>query len=143
MFSPSSHTRRIADHRIIPTTETSGLSGAVPPLVSTSQSPLFCDEDPLWIACLVTTPVQQRLAFNGPVSMRIEWSTFQQREQPTVYFGQFPARYFSLCQLAEQHNPYTTCRYKIVSTNSTIGSFKTARAAGDRTLFAMAGGASH
>jgi len=35
--------------------------------------------------------------------------------------------------------PHTTYYYKIESTNSTIGSFKTARAAGDHTPFTMAG----
>jgi hypothetical protein len=42
----------------------------------------------------LTTPVQQRLAFNGPMSMRIGWSTFQQLKQPTVYFGQSPHAMF-------------------------------------------------
>ncbi|KAJ7430076.1 purple acid phosphatase-like protein, partial [Mycena latifolia] len=104
----------------------------------------------------LTTPVQQRLAFNGPMSMRIGWSTFQQLEQPTVYFGQSPhamfrsassqssttyptSRTWSNTVTLTMLKPYTTYYYKIVSTNSTIGSFKTARAAGDHTPFTMAG----
>ncbi|KAJ7853904.1 Metallo-dependent phosphatase-like protein [Mycena leptocephala] len=104
----------------------------------------------------LTTPVQQRLAFNGPMSMRVGWSTFQQLKQPTVYFGQSPhamfraassqssttyptSRTWSNTVTLTMLKPYTTYYYKIVSTNSTIGSFKTARAAGDHTPFTMAG----
>ncbi|KAJ7785114.1 Metallo-dependent phosphatase-like protein [Mycena maculata] len=155
--------------------------------------PLFCNDIPLWIPRLcgprsfrlcpnrtpaipadLTTPVQQRLAFNGPTSMRIGWSTFQQLERPTVYFGQFihamfrsassqssttypTSRTWSNTVTMTMLEPYTTyCAslaaadersepevrgldYKIVSTNSTIGSFKTARAAGNHTPFTMAG----
>ncbi|KAJ7450509.1 hypothetical protein B0H11DRAFT_2077232 [Mycena galericulata] len=89
--------------------------------------------------------------------MRIGWSTFQQLEQPTVYFGHSPhsmsrsassqssttyptSRTWSNTVTLTGLEPYTTYYYKIVtvSTNSTIGSFKTARAAGDHTPFTSA-----
>ncbi|KAF8175082.1 Metallo-dependent phosphatase-like protein [Mycena galopus ATCC 62051] len=102
----------------------------------------------------LTTPVQQRLAFNGPMSMRIGWSTFQQLEQPMVHFGESPhamsrsassqssttyptSRTWSNTVTLTMLKPYTTYYYKIVSTNSTVGSFKTARAAGDPTPFTI------
>lgn len=57
----------------------------------------------------LTTPVQQRLAFNGPTSMRIGWNTFQQLEEPTVYFGQAPNAMFRSAS-SQSSTTYPTSR---------------------------------
>ncbi|KAJ7635398.1 Metallo-dependent phosphatase-like protein [Roridomyces roridus] len=104
----------------------------------------------------LSTPVQQRLAFNGPTSMRVGWSTYERLGKPTVEFGVFPhlmtrsassessttyptSRTWSNTVTLTGLLPYTTYYYKILSTNSTIGSFKTARVAGDHSPYNMAG----
>ena len=35
----------------------------------------------------LSSPVQQRIAFDGPTGMTIAWNTFKQLERPTVHFG--------------------------------------------------------
>ncbi|KAI5476675.1 Metallo-dependent phosphatase-like protein [Pseudohyphozyma bogoriensis] len=102
----------------------------------------------------LSTPYAIRLGFNGATGMNVGWSTYEQLEAPTVYFGTHPhtlqrsassassvtyptsrmwANTVSLTGLL----PATTYYYKITSTNSTIGSFTTAREPGDYTPYSV------
>lgn len=38
----------------------------------------------------LNTPVQERIAFNGPTGMTIAWNTFKPLQKPTVRFGLLP-----------------------------------------------------
>ncbi|KAF8307932.1 Metallo-dependent phosphatase [Clavulina sp. PMI_390] len=103
----------------------------------------------------LTTPVQTRLAFNGDTGMTVGWNTFKQLSSPKVYYGSWPDQlWFSASSKSSITyptsrtwantvkltglTPSTTYYYKIDSTNSTISSFKTARARGDQTPFTAA-----
>ncbi|KAK5999163.1 Acid phosphatase [Cladobotryum mycophilum] len=102
----------------------------------------------------LTTPVQQRIAVNGPHSISVGWNTYQKLDKPCVQYGPSAS---SLTQQACSSNsmtyptsrtwsnsvtltnlsPATTYYYKIVSTNSSVEHFFSPRVAGDKTPFAM------
>ncbi|KAK3684061.1 Metallo-dependent phosphatase-like protein [Podospora appendiculata] len=121
---------------------------------------------PLFAACVLgsakyppipadlTTPVQQRLAINGPSSVSVAWNTYKALTKPCVQYGTsasalslqscstssvtYPtsrtwANVVTLANLA----PATTYYYKIVSTNSTVEHFFSPRVAGDKKPFNM------
>lgn len=99
-----------------------------------------------------TTPVQQRLAISGANSISVGWNTFAQQAQPCVQYGTTSSN-LDLEQCSDISVTYKTSRtwsntvilsglaagqtyyYKIVSTNSTVESFMSPRAPGDRTPF--------
>ncbi|KAI2620166.1 putative acid phosphatase [Hypomontagnella submonticulosa] len=101
-----------------------------------------------------TTPVQQRLAINGPNSISIGWNTYQKLTKPCVQYGTssnaltsevcstssvtYPtSRTYSNAVTLTGLSPATTYYYKIVSTNSTVDHFFSPRVAGDTTPFSM------
>ncbi|KAL8292964.1 hypothetical protein RQP46_000658 [Phenoliferia psychrophenolica] len=103
----------------------------------------------------LSTPVQVRLAFNGPTGMGVGFNTFKQLEKPTVYWGLTPD-HLPFSSSSNSSITYPTSRtwantvhlspllpgtqyyYKIESTNSTIMNFRTARIAGDMTPHTVA-----
>lgn len=103
----------------------------------------------------LTTPVQQRLAVNGPNSMSVGWNTYMQLDQPCVQYGTAPdkltlqncstssetyhtSRTWSNAVSLDNLKPGTTYYYKINSTNSKVEHFVSPRTAGDKTAFTMA-----
>ncbi|KAF8313567.1 Metallo-dependent phosphatase [Clavulina sp. PMI_390] len=103
----------------------------------------------------LSTPVQQRLAFQGPTAMAVGWNTYKQLSAPTVHYGTSPtslnstassassvtyktSRTWANSVLISGLQPATTYYYKIDSTNSSIDSFVTARKAGDTSPFTVA-----
>lgn len=87
--------------------------------------------------------------------MTVAWNTFQPLSNPTVHYGLQPnlltssanssssvtyptSRTWSNTVKIEGLQPATIYYYRIDSTNSSIDSFKTARAAGDATPFTAA-----
>ena len=101
-----------------------------------------------------TTPVHQRLSFNGPTAIAVGWSTYEKIDAPCVAYGMAQAdlssqacsttsvtydtaRTWANLVIIEGLAPATTYYYKIASTNSTVGRFMTARPAGDKTAFKM------
>ncbi|KAL2132411.1 hypothetical protein VTI74DRAFT_3809 [Chaetomium olivicolor] len=102
----------------------------------------------------LTTPVQQRLAINGPTSVTVGWNTYKQLSQACVQYGTSPSaltlqacstssvtyptsRTWSNAVTLTGLTPATTYYYKIVSTNSTVEHFLSPRVAGDKTPFTM------
>ncbi|KAH8880484.1 Metallo-dependent phosphatase [Thozetella sp. PMI_491] len=102
----------------------------------------------------LTTPTQQRLAFNGPNAVTVGWNTYEQLSQPCVQYGLSSSALTSqACSTSSVTYPTsrtwansvtltglssaTTYYYKIVSTNSTVDHFLSPRAAGDKTPFAL------
>ncbi|KAI0005660.1 Metallo-dependent phosphatase [Xylariaceae sp. FL0662B] len=102
----------------------------------------------------LTTPVQQRIAINGPNAISIGWNTYQKLDRPCVQYGTSSdeltletcsassvtyasSRTYSNAVTITGLSPATTYYYKIVSTNSSIEHFFSARVAGDTTPFAM------
>ncbi|GAD97726.1 hypothetical protein NECHADRAFT_87328 [Paecilomyces variotii No. 5] len=102
----------------------------------------------------LSTPVQQRIAVNGPNSMSIGWNTYQQLTQPCVQYGTssdsltqkacsnssvtYPtARTWSNSVTLTGLSPATTYYYKIASTNSTVEHFSSPRSPGDKTPFTI------
>ncbi|KAK9423435.1 putative Acid phosphatase [Seiridium unicorne] len=102
----------------------------------------------------LTTPVQQRLAINGPNSVSIGWNTFQKLSQSCVQYGTSSdslnlqtcstssvtydtSRTYSNAVTLTDLTPTTTYYYKIVSTNSTVEHFVSPRVPGDKTPFAL------
>ncbi|KAI1080837.1 Metallo-dependent phosphatase [Whalleya microplaca] len=102
----------------------------------------------------LTTPVQQRIAINGPNAVSIGWNTYQKLDRPCVEYGTSSdaltleacsslsttyatSRTYSNTVLVTGLTPATTYYYKIVSTNSSIEHFFSPRVAGDQTPFAM------
>ncbi|KAK3314857.1 Metallo-dependent phosphatase-like protein [Apodospora peruviana] len=100
----------------------------------------------------LTTPVQQRLAINGPNTVTIGWNTYQQLTQPCVQYGTSAAaldlqacssssvtyptsRTWSNVVTLSNLKPATKYYYKIVSTNSTADHFLSPRTAGDKSPF--------
>ncbi|KAF4633574.1 hypothetical protein G7Y89_g4556 [Cudoniella acicularis] len=102
-----------------------------------------------------TTPVQIRLAYQGPTAMMVSWNTFQQLANPTVSYGLSPD---ALTQTASSsvsityatsltYNnhvditgllPYTTYYYLPQYSNATTPyTFTTARLAGDATPYTV------
>ncbi|KAK3671370.1 hypothetical protein LTR78_008831 [Recurvomyces mirabilis] len=101
------------------------------------------------------SPVQQRIAINGPSSMTVGWNTYQKLAQPCVQYGTsstnlslqscsstsitfVSSRIFSNAVTLTGRMPATTYYYKIVPGNSTVDHFLSPRAAGDTTPFNMA-----
>ncbi|PNY24167.1 Purple acid phosphatase [Tolypocladium capitatum] len=102
----------------------------------------------------LTTPVQQRIAVNGPNSISIGWNTYQKLDKPCVQYGTsanaldqqvcatnsvtYPSsRTWSNSVVLASLSPATTYFYKIVSTNSSVEHFFSPRVAGDKTPFAI------
>ncbi|OTA65191.1 Metallo-dependent phosphatase [Hypoxylon sp. EC38] len=102
----------------------------------------------------LTTPVQQRLAINGPNAISIGWNTYEKLDQPCVQYGTSSdaltseacstssvtyatSRTYSNAVTLTDLSPATTYYYKIVSTNSSVEHFFSPRVAGDTTPFAM------
>ncbi|KAF3015864.1 hypothetical protein E8E14_007805 [Neopestalotiopsis sp. 37M] len=102
----------------------------------------------------LTTPVQKRIAIQGPGSVSIGWNTFQELDQPCVQYGTsetnltsqacstssvtYPtSRTWSNAVVLEDLTPATTYYYQIVSTNSTVDHFFSPRTPGDTTPFAL------
>ncbi|KAI1337957.1 Metallo-dependent phosphatase-like protein [Xylariaceae sp. FL0016] len=102
----------------------------------------------------LTTPVQQRIAVDGPNSVSVAWNTYKKLVRPCVEYGTsklalnsqacstssltYPtsrtwANEVSLPNLT----PATTYYYRIVSTNSSVDHFFSPRVAGDQTPFTM------
>ncbi|KAI6086598.1 putative acid phosphatase [Hypoxylon rubiginosum] len=101
-----------------------------------------------------TTPVQQRLAINGPNSVAIGWNTYEELDQPCVQYGTSSdaltlqacstssvtyatSRTYSNAVTITGLSPATTYYYKIVSTNSSVEHFFSPRVAGDTTPFSL------
>ncbi|KAK3896419.1 Metallo-dependent phosphatase, partial [Staphylotrichum tortipilum] len=102
----------------------------------------------------LSTPVQQRLAINGPTSVTVGWNTYKQLSNPCVQYGTSPnalgsqacstssvtyatSRTWANTVTISGLAPATTYYYKIVSTNSTVDHFLSPRVAGDKTPFTM------
>ncbi|KAJ9134360.1 Purple acid phosphatase [Pleurostoma richardsiae] len=102
----------------------------------------------------LTTPVQQRIAINGPNSISVGWNTYQELARPCVQYGTAAdaltqkacstssvtystSRTYSNAVVLTNLTPGTTYYYKIVSTNSTVEHFFSPRVPGDKTPFAM------
>ncbi|KAK8103328.1 Metallo-dependent phosphatase [Apiospora kogelbergensis] len=102
----------------------------------------------------LTTPVQQRIAINGPNAISIGWNTYKQLSKACVYYGlsvddldlqqcssssvTYPtSRTYSHAVTLSKLTPATTYYYKIDSANSTIEHFFSPRVPGDKTPFAM------
>ncbi|RFU25208.1 hypothetical protein B7463_g11131, partial [Scytalidium lignicola] len=101
-----------------------------------------------------TTPVQQRIAINGPNAISVGWNTYEELDQPCVQYGTSSdnldlqvcstssetydtSRTYSNAVTLTGLAPATTYYYKIVSTNSSVEHFFSPRLAGDKTSFAM------
>ncbi|KAM7220829.1 acid phosphatase [Rhypophila decipiens] len=99
-----------------------------------------------------TTPVQQRIAINGPNTVTVAWNTYQQLTQACVQYGTaanalgqqtcssssitYPtSRTWANVVTLTGLTPATKYFYKIVSTNSTITPFFSPRVPGDKTPF--------
>ncbi|KAH0289772.1 purple acid phosphatase [Aureobasidium namibiae CBS 147.97] len=100
----------------------------------------------------LTTPVQQRIAFKGPNAISVGWNTYEKLAQGCVQYGKSATSLTSQA-CSTQSLTYGTSRtwansvtlsgldaattyyYKIVSTNSTVNHFMTARTPGDKTSF--------
>ncbi|KAI0181885.1 Metallo-dependent phosphatase [Hypoxylon sp. FL1284] len=102
----------------------------------------------------LTTPVQQRIAINGPDSVSVGWNTYQKLDQPCVQYGTSSdaltsetcstssvtyasSRTYSNAVTLTGLSPATTYYYKIVSTNSSVEHFFSPRVAGDKTAFSL------
>lgn len=102
----------------------------------------------------LTTPVQQRLAIDGPNSMSIGWNTFKKLEKSCVSYGlsstqllldacstssvTYPSsRTWSNAVTITGLEPSTVYYYKINSTNSTVEHFLSPRSVGQATPFNM------
>ncbi|RFU76078.1 acid phosphatase [Trichoderma arundinaceum] len=102
----------------------------------------------------LTTPVQQRIALNGPNSVSIGWNTYKQLSEPCVTYGTsnssltekacsqlsvtYPtSRTWSNSVTLNDLSPATAYYYKIASTNSSVDHFFSPRIAGDKTPFSI------
>ncbi|KAI1500379.1 Metallo-dependent phosphatase-like protein [Biscogniauxia marginata] len=102
----------------------------------------------------LTTPVQQRIAINGPNSISVGWNTYTKLDQPCVQYGPssdnlllqacsassvtYPtSRTYSNTVMLTDLAPATTYYYKIVSTNSSVEHFFSPRVPGDKGAFSM------
>ncbi|KAI5924945.1 Metallo-dependent phosphatase-like protein [Camillea tinctor] len=102
----------------------------------------------------LTTPVQQRIAINGPNSISVGWNTYEKLDQPCVQYGTssdnlslqtcstssvtYPtSRTYSNAVVLTGLTPATTYYYKIVSTNSSVEHFFSPRLPGDKGAFSM------
>ncbi|ROV94387.1 hypothetical protein VSDG_05876 [Cytospora chrysosperma] len=100
----------------------------------------------------LTTPVQTRLAISGANSISVGWNTYEQLDSPCVKYGTASSRLNqeSCSNISVTYNTSrtwsntvilsgltagTTYYYEIVSTNSTVESFMSPRAPGDKTPF--------
>lgn len=101
-----------------------------------------------------TTPTQTRLAFKANNAVSVAWNTYQRIPKPCVAYGlssnalnsrscssisdtyQTSRTFFNTVTLGGL-KPATTYYYKIESSNSTVASFKSARAAGDTSAFSV------
>ncbi|KAK7736983.1 hypothetical protein SLS53_006738 [Cytospora paraplurivora] len=100
----------------------------------------------------LTTPVQTRLAISGANSVSVGWNTYEELEQPCVKYGTESdsldlescsnisvtyntSRTWSNTVILSNLTAGSTYYYQIVSTNSTVESFLSPRAAGDKTPF--------
>ncbi|KAK2606053.1 hypothetical protein QQS21_003571 [Conoideocrella luteorostrata] len=103
----------------------------------------------------LSTPVQQRIAVNGPNSITVSWNTYKKLDKACVKYGG------SDCSLGKQIcsttsaqtypssrtwfnsvtitglSPATKYCYQVVSTNSTRATFQSPRLAGDKTPFSI------
>ncbi|KAG5984636.1 hypothetical protein E4U55_003857 [Claviceps digitariae] len=103
----------------------------------------------------LTTPVQQRIAVNGPDSITVSWNTYKRLDHACVEYGPadrslgkrvcsstsaqtYPSSrtWFNSVTISGL-SPATKYCYKIVSTNSTEARFQSPRLAGDRTPFTI------
>lgn len=101
-----------------------------------------------------TTPVQQRLAIDGPNSMSVGWNTFEKLDKPCVSYGlsstqllsdacstgsvTYPSsRTWSNAVVLTGLQPSTVYYYKINSTNSTVEHFLSPRSVGETAPFNM------
>lgn len=101
-----------------------------------------------------STPVQQRVSFQGPSAVSIAWNTYQQTKQPCVKYGTnkksltkpacsstsitYPSsRTWSNRVTITGLSPAQAYYYQVVSTNSTVGHFMSPRTPGDKTRFSM------
>ncbi|OAA35272.1 Purple acid phosphatase-lik [Metarhizium rileyi] len=105
----------------------------------------------------LTTPVQQRIAFDGPNSITVSWNTYKQlgRGKACVKYGTpdcslkkqvcssksgvtYPSSrtWFNSVTIPGL-SPATKYCYQIVSTNSTKSTFLSPRLAGDKTPFSI------
>ncbi|EMC92242.1 hypothetical protein BAUCODRAFT_38268 [Baudoinia panamericana UAMH 10762] len=101
-----------------------------------------------------TTPVQQRIAINGPNAMAIGWNTYEKLDQSCVQYGTsedsltsqqcssdsvtyHTSRTYGNAVVLSGLEPATTYYYKIVSTNSSVDHFLSPRSPGDSTPFNM------
>ncbi|KAH8814817.1 Metallo-dependent phosphatase-like protein [Xylogone sp. PMI_703] len=102
----------------------------------------------------LTTPVQQRIAVNGPNAISVGWNTYEKLAKPCVQYGTSSSnlnleacstssvtyatsRTYSNAVTLPNLTPATTYYYKIVSTNSSVETFFSPRVAGDKSSFAM------
>ncbi|GJN69650.1 hypothetical protein PLIIFM63780_000155 [Purpureocillium lilacinum] len=102
----------------------------------------------------LTTPVQQRIAVNGPNAISVAWNTYKQLTKPCVNYGTsadslslqacssrsvtYPSsRTWSNSVALTGLQPATTYYYKIESTNSSVEHFMSPRVAGDKTPFSI------
>lgn len=102
----------------------------------------------------LSTPVQQRVSFNGPTSVSVAWNTYEQQAQPCVRYGTnsksltsqvcgtrsvtySTSRTWANLVVVSGLKPATVYYYAPVSTSSTVNQFMTARTAGDKTPFSM------
>lgn len=102
----------------------------------------------------LTTPVQQRIAIDGPNSISVGWNTYKQLDKPCVSYGlsstqllrdacssssiTYPSsRTWSNAVVLTGLKPDTTYYYKINSTNSTVEHFLSPRRVGTTTPFNM------
>jgi hypothetical protein len=99
-----------------------------------------------------TTPVQQRVSFQGPTSVSVAWNTYEQMSKPCVKYGT-NAKSLKSQACSTTSITYSTSRtwsnlvqisnlkpatvYQVVSTNSTVAQFMSPRQAGDKTAFSM------
>lgn len=101
-----------------------------------------------------TTPVQQRVSFQGPTSVSVAWNTYEQMSKPCVNYGTSAkslksqacsttsitystSRTWSNLVQISNLKPATVYYYQVVSTNSTVAQFMSPRQAGDKTAFSM------
>ncbi|KAG5933388.1 hypothetical protein E4U53_001016 [Claviceps sorghi] len=103
----------------------------------------------------LTTPVQQRIAVNGPNSITVSWNTYKKLDQACVQYGASDCSLDKRVCSSTSAQTYPSSRtwfnsvtitglspaskycYKIVSTNSTEASFQSPRLAGDKTPFTI------
>ncbi|UNI13395.1 hypothetical protein JDV02_000143 [Purpureocillium takamizusanense] len=102
----------------------------------------------------LSTPVQERIAVNGPNAVSIAWNTYKQLDKACVKYGTlsgslkleactnrsitYPtSRTWSHTVTLTDLNPATVYYYKIESANSNVEQFMSPRVAGDKTPFAI------